>query len=66
MNIEKLNKIIPMLTCPVCKKDNPTENPDVELKNEEIVCTVCGSRYPINEGEIPCMLEDSAKMPEEK
>ncbi len=42
--------------CPACKSD-------VELRDEKIVCTKCGRRYPIKDG-IPVMLIDEAERPE--
>lgn len=46
-------KLLNILACPACKAD-------VELKDEKIVCTGCGRRYPIREG-IPVMLVEEAE-----
>jgi len=46
-------ELLKILACPVCKTD-------VELKEEKIVCTKCGRKYPIREG-IPVMLIEEAE-----
>jgi uncharacterized protein YbaR (Trm112 family) len=51
-------ELLDILACPACKAD-------VELKEEKIVCTKCGRRYPIRDG-IPVMLIDEAEGGPEK
>ena len=46
-------ELLEILACPACKAD-------VELKENKIVCTSCGKKYPIKEG-IPVMLIDEAE-----
>ena len=46
-------KLLEILACPACRGD-------VVLKNERIVCTKCGRKYPIKDG-IPVMLVDQAE-----
>ena len=46
-------ELLDILACPVCKAD-------VELKDEKIICTQCGRRYPIKDG-IPVMLVEEAE-----
>lgn len=46
-------ELLKILACPACKAD-------VELKENKIVCTKCGRKYPIREG-IPIMLIDEAE-----
>lgn len=46
------SELLKILACPACKSD-------VQLKEERIVCTKCGRRYPIRNG-IPVMLVDEA------
>ena len=46
-------ELLAILACPACRGD-------VELKNEKIVCTKCGLKYPIKDG-IPIMLVDEAE-----
>jgi hypothetical protein len=48
-------ELLDILACPVCKEG-------VELKEEKIVCTKCGRRYPIRDG-IPIMLIEEAEQP---
>lgn len=50
--------LLDILACPACKGD-------VELKDERIVCSKCGRRYPIRDG-IPIMMIDEAEMPCDK
>ena len=50
--------LLKILACPACKAD-------VVLKEDKIVCTSCGRKYPIKEG-IPVMLIDEAEGPDEK
>ena len=45
--------LLKILACPVCKAD-------VVLKDNKIVCTQCGRKYPIRDG-IPIMLVDEAE-----
>ncbi|NUQ70932.1 MAG: Trm112 family protein [Chthonomonadales bacterium] len=47
-------KLLEILACPACD-----ERPPVALQGEELVCAVCGRRYPIRDG-IPVMLVDEA------
>lgn len=46
-------ELLDILACPACKAD-------VELKEERIICTKCGRKYPIRDG-IPVMLVDEAE-----
>ncbi|MBU0693236.1 MAG: Trm112 family protein [Candidatus Omnitrophica bacterium] len=46
-------ELLKILACPSCKED-------VILKNDKIVCTKCGRRYPIKD-DIPIMLVDEAE-----
>lgn len=50
-------KLLEILACPACKEP-------IELREEKIVCTGCGKRYPIRDG-IPIMLIEEAEDPEE-
>jgi uncharacterized protein YbaR (Trm112 family) len=50
MTINK--ELLEILVCPDCRGD-------VEMKNEFIVCTKCGKRYPVRE-DIPIMLINEA------
>ncbi|HOW35995.1 MAG TPA: Trm112 family protein [Candidatus Omnitrophota bacterium] len=46
-------ELLAILACPACKGD-------VQMKDEKIVCTKCGLKYPIKDG-IPIMLVDEAE-----
>ncbi len=46
-------ELLDILACPDCKAD-------VVLKDNKIVCTKCGKKYPIKDG-IPIMLIDEAE-----
>ena len=46
-------ELLAILACPACKAD-------VVFKDEKIVCTKCGLKYPIKDG-IPIMLIDEAE-----
>lgn len=46
-------ELLKILACPACKQD-------VELKENKIVCTSCGRKYPIRDG-IPIMLIEEAE-----
>ena len=46
-------KLLEILACPACQGD-------VVLKDEKIVCTKCGRKYPVKNG-IPVMLVDEAE-----
>ena len=46
-------ELVEILACPACKAD-------VKLKDEKIICTQCGNKYPIRDG-IPVMLIDEAE-----
>lgn len=48
-------ELLKILACPSCKED-------VILKNDKIVCTKCGRRYPIKD-DIPIMLVEEACLP---
>jgi len=48
-------ELLDILACPACKAD-------VILKDDRIVCTKCGRRYPIKD-DIPIMLIDEAELP---
>ncbi len=51
-------ELLDILACPACKSE-------VELREEKIVCTKCGRRYPLKD-DIPVMLIDEAELPEDK
>lgn len=46
-------ELLDILACPACKSD-------IQLRDEKIVCTQCGRKYPIKDG-IPIMLVDEAE-----
>jgi uncharacterized protein YbaR (Trm112 family) len=46
-------EVLALLVCPVDKAD-------LELRGNELVCTVCGRRYPIENG-IPNMLVEETE-----
>ncbi len=46
-------KLLEILACPKCRSE-------VELKEEKIVCTKCGLKFPIKGG-IPIMLIEEAE-----
>ncbi len=46
-------ELLDILVCPDCKAG-------VELKDERLVCTKCGKRYPVRDG-IPVMLIEEAE-----
>ena len=46
-------ELLKILACPACKAS-------VELKENKIVCTKCGRKYPIRDG-IPVMLIEDAE-----
>jgi uncharacterized protein len=46
-------KLLELLACPAC-------GGDVLLKDEKVVCTKCGRKYPIKNG-IPVLLADQAE-----
>ncbi len=50
--------LLDILACPACKSE-------VELREEKIVCSKCGRRYPIRDN-IPVMLIDEAENPEDE
>ena len=45
-------ELMDILVCPACKGD-------LREEDAELVCTVCGLRYPVRDG-IPIMLVDEA------
>ncbi len=45
-------QLMDLLVCPVDKQD-------LRLENQELICTSCGRRYPIEDG-IPNMLVEDA------
>lgn len=49
-------ELLDIMACPECKAE-------VELKEEKIVCTGCGRKYPIKDG-IPIMLVEEAELSE--
>ncbi|MFY9233232.1 MAG: Trm112 family protein [Fimbriimonadaceae bacterium] len=51
--------LLAILACPLCD-----ERPPLELLDHHLVCTVCGSRYPIEDG-IPRLLPEDAIPPSE-
>ncbi|HNT36780.1 MAG TPA: Trm112 family protein [bacterium] len=48
-------ELLKILACPVCK-----DKVEYDKKKNEIVCTVCGRRYPVEDG-IPIMLVERAE-----
>ena len=46
-------ELLAILACPACQGD-------VVFKDERIVCTKCGRKYPVKDG-IPVMLVDEAE-----
>ena len=48
------DELLSILACPFCKGD-------VFLKDNKIVCTKCGRKYPVRDG-IPIMLVEEAEM----
>ena len=46
-------ELLKILACPACKAD-------VELKENKIVCSKCGRKYPIRD-DIPIMLIEEAE-----
>ena len=46
-------ELLKILACTACKAD-------VELRQEKIICTKCGRKYPIRNG-IPVMLIDESE-----
>jgi len=46
-------KLLEILACPACRGD-------VELKDEKIICSKCGRKYPVKD-DIPIMLVDEAE-----
>ena len=46
-------ELLDILACPACKAT-------VELKEEKIICTQCGLKYPIKDG-IPIMLVEESE-----
>lgn len=52
-------KLLEILACPVCKGDV-----EYDAKNEKIICTDCGRKYPVLDG-IPVMLVDEAESPQQ-
>lgn len=49
-------ELLKILACPACKAD-------IFLKEEKIVCSKCGRKYPIKDG-IPIMLIEEAQIDE--
>lgn len=52
-------ELLEILACPLCD-----DRPPLELIEEHLVCTKCGSRYPIEDG-IPRLLPEDAIPPSE-
>ncbi len=50
-------ELLDILACPLCKTE-------VEFKDDNIVCTNCGRRYPVKD-DIPVMLIDEAELPKD-
>ncbi|HLW60876.1 MAG TPA: Trm112 family protein [bacterium] len=48
-------ELLEILACPVCKAP-------VVQRDDRIICTKCGRRYPIRD-DIPVMLVDEAEQP---
>lgn len=53
-------ELLKILACPACEARPPVK---LDEKNEKLICTVCGRRYPIRDG-IPVMLVDEAELPQ--
>ncbi len=51
-------ELLDILACPLCKTE-------VEFKDDKIVCTNCGRRYPVKD-DIPVMLIDEAELPKDQ
>ena len=51
-------ELLDILACPYCKGN-------VILKDNKIVCTACGRKYPIKDG-IPIMLIEEAEIDDKK
>ena len=56
---KKLENLLEILVCPICKTS-------LLLEEKSIVCTDCGRRYPILEGDIPDLLPESGVLPDDK
>ncbi len=52
--------LLPILACPRCD-----ERPPLDLREDRLVCTVCGYAYPIVDG-IPHLLVEEAIPPGSK
>jgi uncharacterized protein YbaR (Trm112 family) len=52
-------ELLAILACPLCE-----ERPPLELVEDTLVCTQCGSRFPIEDG-IPRLLPEDAIPPSE-
>jgi uncharacterized protein YbaR (Trm112 family) len=50
-------KLLEILACPACHGDV-----EYNMKEEKIICTECGRRYPVKDG-IPVMLIDESEPP---
>ncbi|HOK03103.1 MAG TPA: Trm112 family protein [Spirochaetota bacterium] len=50
-------KLLDILACPSCKGDL-----EYDARNQKLICTECGLRYPVKEG-IPILLVDEAEKP---
>lgn len=50
-------KLLEILACPSCRGDL-----EYDTRNEKLICTGCGLKYPVKEG-IPVMLVDEAEKP---
>jgi len=51
--------LLEILVCPACRENAPVTPDD---RDQTLVCTRCGRRYPIRDG-IPVMLVDEAVLP---
>jgi uncharacterized protein YbaR (Trm112 family) len=48
-------KLLEILACPACRGDL-----EYDIKNEKLICTDCGLKYPVKDG-IPIMLIEEAE-----
>ena len=51
-------ELLLLLACPVCGKK-------VELRQEHLICSDCGRKYPIRDG-IPDMMVEDGEYPEKR
>ncbi|MBN1498539.1 MAG: Trm112 family protein [Spirochaetes bacterium] len=49
------SKLLEILACPECREDV-----EYDAKNEKLICTGCGLKYPVKNG-IPVMIVEEAE-----